>query len=135
MFTVCGPEKEGCVGNQTLKDKSCLVPCTGLYADVEDNSLNFKLQTMQSNMMTGRILVLSIEPHISGFHMLTQELSNGVFFREDESKGRLQQMFPASTKEEKYGVKSFMESYHKYKREYVKSLSFNPEEDNLSKCI
>ena len=33
------------------------------------------------------------------------------------------------------GVKSFTESYHKYKREYVKHISFNPEEENLSKCI
>ena len=58
MFTLCGPEKEGCVGNQTVKEKSCLVPCTGLYADIWDNSLNFKLkQNMQANMMAGRILV------------------------------------------------------------------------------
>ena len=34
----CGPEQEGCVGNQTLKDESCLVPCTGLYADIADDS-------------------------------------------------------------------------------------------------
>ena len=50
MFTVCGPEKESCVANQTLKDKSCLVPCAGLYADIEDNSL-------QANKMAGRIFV------------------------------------------------------------------------------
>ena len=54
MFTFCGPEKESCVAKQTLKDKSCLVPCTGLYADIEENS--FK-QTMQANMMAGRLLM------------------------------------------------------------------------------
>ena len=32
-------------------------------------------------------------------------------------------------------MKSFTESYHKYKREYLKHLSFNPEEENLSTCI
>ena len=37
--------------------------------------------------------------------------------------------------EEVDGVKSFTESYHKYKREYLKHLSFNPKEENLSKCI
>ena len=34
---ICGPEKEACVANQTLKDKSCLVPCTGLYADIQQD--------------------------------------------------------------------------------------------------
>ena len=63
--------------------------------------------------------------------MLTQELSNW----KSGSKERLQQMFPTSTKEDEDGVKSFTESYHKYKREYVKSLGFNPDEENLSKCI
>ena len=46
----------------------------------------------------------------------------------------LQQMFLTSTEEEA-GMKSFTESYHKYKREYVKHLNFNPKEENLSKCI
>ena len=44
-------------------------------------------------------------------------------------------MFPAPTEKEEDGVKSLTESYHKYKREYVKHLSFNPEEENLSKCL
>ena len=34
----CGPEKEGCVKSQPLKDSSCLVPCHGLYADIADDS-------------------------------------------------------------------------------------------------
>ena len=68
--------------------------------------------------------------------MLTQELSHGItkYSWVSGSKERLQQMFPTSAKEEEDGVKSFTESYHKYKREYVKHLSFNPEEENLSKC-
>ena len=67
--------------------------------------------------------------------MLTQELSHGLNYWEGGSKERIQQMFPTPTKEEEDGAKSFMESYHKYKREYVKHLGFNHEEENLSKCI
>ena len=50
VFTICGPEKESCAANQALRDKNCLVPCSGLYADIADNSL-------QANMMAGRKLV------------------------------------------------------------------------------
>ena len=35
----CGPEKETCVANLTLKDKECLIPCDGLYADIENFDL------------------------------------------------------------------------------------------------
>ena len=69
--------------------------------------------------------------------MLTQALSNEVsaMSMKSGSKERLQQLFLTSTDEEEDVVKSFTESYHKYKREYVKHLSFNPEKENLSKCI
>ena len=40
----CGPEKEDCVQNQKLTDPTCLVPCSGIYADVTDNSLAVALQ-------------------------------------------------------------------------------------------
>ena len=35
----CGQEKEECIKNATLKDKGCLIPCDGLYADIENFSL------------------------------------------------------------------------------------------------
>ena len=54
MFTYCGPEKESCVGNQTLADKSCLVPCTGLYADIADDSLK-QTQAFEQNLMKGKM--------------------------------------------------------------------------------
>ena len=74
--------------------------------------------------------------HISDLHKLTQELSHGLKrWLLSDSKERLQQMFPISTKEEEDVLKSLTESYHKYKREYVKNLGFNPEEENLSKRI
>ena len=133
VLNVCGPEMESCVGNQTLKDKSCLIPCTGLYADVADDAFMHTVYLLDQNMMRGKILfcAFSFDPYESGF----QELSNGVQYWTSGSKERLQQMFSNSAEEKEDGVKSFTESYHKYKREYVKHLSFNPEEENLSKCV
>ena len=137
MSNFCGPEKENCVANQTLKDTNCLVPCTGLYADIEDNSMKQLIQAFEHNMVTGRLsikCVLKIDLHLKGFHMMTQELSHGVRFWNSGSKERLQQMFPNSADKKVDRVKSFTESYHKYKRNYVKHLGFNPKEENLSKC-
>ena len=45
----------------------------------------------------------------------------------------LEQMFPISAEEKINRVKSLTESYHKYKREYVQHLGFNPDNKNLSK--
>ena len=88
-------------------------------------------------MMTGRCVIyvfyICVIYDISGFHMLTQELSHGVMFWKSGSKERLEQMFPTSTDEEEDGVEPFTESYHQYKREYVKYLSLNTKEENLSK--
>ena len=64
--------------------------------------------------------------------MLTQELTHDRF-RKRESKEGLRQLFPTLPDEKVDGVKSLTESYHKYKKKYVKHLSFNPEEENLSK--
>ena len=62
-------------------------------------------------------------------------LSNGVIWTKSEVKEHLLQMFPTLADVKVDEVKSFTESYHKYKREYVKHLSFNPEDENLSKCV
>ena len=40
-----------------------------------------------------------------------------------------------STEEEGDNVRSMTEEYHRYKREYVKHLNFNPDAENLSKCF
>ena len=32
----CTPEKGTCVAQQNAKDKGCLVPCTGIFADVTE---------------------------------------------------------------------------------------------------
>ena len=44
-------------------------------------------------------------------------------------------MFPTSRDKNDDELKSFTESYLMYKKEYVKHLLFNPEEENLSKHI
>ena len=75
--------------------------------------------------------------------MLTQELGTlavGPYaWSQSESKERilvaLQQMFPTTADEKVDEVQSLTEIYHKYKREYVKHLSFNPEEENLCECF
>ena len=68
---------------------------------------------------------------------MTEELSSWTF--SDSNKERLhatfKQMFPTYEEKKVDEVKSLTESYHKYKREYVKHLSFSPDTDNLSKFI
>ena len=74
---------------------------------------------------------------MSDLETLTEEIYHGVKSWEKGSKERLQttlqQMFLTSADEEVDDVKSLTESYHKYKREYVKHLGFNPDSENLSK--
>ena len=68
--------------------------------------------------------------------MLTQELSQLKDVK-SESKERLyvalQRMLTSAVDGKIDKVKSLTESYHKYKREYVKHLGFNPDNENLSK--
>ena len=54
VFTFCGPEKEGCIANLTLKDKNSLIPCTGLYADITEDSLKQSTQAFEKDMKKGK---------------------------------------------------------------------------------
>ena len=60
-------------------------------------------------------------------------------WRDYESKDRmiaaLEQMFPALAESKVGEVARLTKIYHKYKREYVKHLSFDPSNGNLSKCL
>ena len=47
----------------------------------------------------------------------------------------LQQLFPTSAKTNEDQVKTLTEKYHKYKKEYVQHLSFNPEEESIGMYI
>ena len=53
----CGLEEENCVANQTLKGKSCLIPCTGLYADIVDDYLKQTTHAFEQNVMQGKMLI------------------------------------------------------------------------------
>ena len=112
----CGLDKESCVAKQTLNDKNCLVTCDGLYADVEDDSLKKSVQTLTQELRKGML--------------------NGVQWGLDKDKAKeslldvLQQLLPSA---EEAKIKALTKSYHKYKREYVKHLLFNPNFENLSK--
>ena len=130
---LCGPEMEDCVKNQAFKDQTCLVPCDGLYADIADDieSLKKKTQTLELNVIKGNILFgPRAYPLSKGFETLTEEVSY-MAANQEESKQRimaaLQQMFPAlvATVNDMDEVARLTESYYKYKREYVKHLSFN----------
>ena len=46
----CGPREENCVAKQTLQDESCLVSCTGLYADVADDSLKETMLALDQSL-------------------------------------------------------------------------------------
>ena len=75
--------------------------------------------------------------HVPGLQAMTEELGSWTY--RDSQKERLhatfKQMFPTYEEKRADAVKSLTESYHKYKREYVKHLSFSPDNENLSKCI
>ena len=84
--------------------------------------------------------VLPIDPHLSGFHTLTQALEvleMGVSYSKKkeykEHIDALQQLFHISTNMDEDGVKTLTEKYLKFKKEYVKHLGFNPEDGSLSK--
>ena len=146
VFTACGPEREICVANKTLRDKTCLVPCTGLYADIADDSLIQSLkqtvQAFEQNVAKGKMcLFLPSHPYMSGVHMLTHDLRDGVIWDWNKQENKehlyvaLRQMFPISAEEKVDEVKSITESYLKYKRDYTKQLCFNPDNENLSRCF
>ena len=102
---------------QTLKDSNCLVPCSGLFADVSDNSLEQK-------MMTGAHIFQNHPNHVnSGFRTLTEGLSENV---KREQLYHLQQMVSNSA-ERKTGHESAREWYKSYKESYVKHLQFVPD--------
>ena len=69
--------------------------------------------------------------------MLYKELANELTWGRVENREQfrvaLQERFPISAEEKVDEVQSVTESYHKYKHEYVKHLSFNVDNKKLSK--
>ena len=69
--------------------------------------------------------------YISGFQTISQELSQG----KERIEAVLQKMFSNTTADGNVDVEKLTTAYHKYKRKYVKPLSFAPNEENLSKYM
>ena len=137
-FAFCGPKEESCVGNQTLKDKSCLIPCSGLYADIADDSLKRTTHAIEQNVMQGRMWIWFVIFWFNEYYLLVfRTLDGAVWWRGTKSQeifgAALQKMHIVWADDGEDGVTKLTEKYHKYKREYVKHLSFVPEEDILSK--
>ena len=130
MTPHCGLAKEDCVSNQTLKDESCLVPCSGLYADVADDS---RFQENQQDMLKGISLGLAMYSK-----KVDDELAHGrhkTAVDEEQLQKVLQQMISSQADPEDGGFRLSMGEYIKYKERYVKHLQFNPNIQNLSKCL
>ena len=66
----CGLLEEECVSNQTLKSENCLIPCTGLYADVRDT--NSVLENADSTQQEAFQLYvekgMKADKYVQGFH-------------------------------------------------------------------
>ena len=77
--------------------------------------------------------MLSFHPYLSVF----RTLDSGVWWRSSESAeifgAALQKMRIVGADDGEDGVTKLTEKYYKYKREYVKHISFKPEKDILSK--
>ena len=170
-ITNCGLEKETCVANQTLRDRSCLVSCDGLYADISD--LYQSVESLKQNVLTGlwslsvqddffpnfvrfpenvariwarwrtsqRLPRILCEKHRyqgdhGSYHLLwilgLQELGQG----NKRVEPIFQQMFPTFFASEKFDDGLLLSNtYNNYKKNYVKHLTFNPEEEDSSKVV
>ena len=47
METLCTPKGVECYKNMTLASSSCLIPCKGLYADIDMKSHKLDLEEME----------------------------------------------------------------------------------------
>ena len=128
---------EGCIGNQTFKDKRCLIPCSGLYADTEDDSLKHDMAAFEQYMQTGRLLCEEegsyqtfLNFQKSGLKSLIEELKAASYSLRKLHVPDLE--FYESSRRKEDGLKSLTEEYINYKQGFVKHLHFDPEAENRS---
>ena len=84
----------------------------------------------RSNSLFRLIIISIITP---GFQTVLQK-----FEQDDELLRPLQELFPGSSADENEKEDTIVlltEAYYNYKRKYVKHLTFNPKEKNLSKDL
>ena len=68
-----------------------------------------------------------------GFETMSVELEKRLHWKNQRVPAISNEMFPiSSTDQNEYDIEMLTAAYHNYKREYVKHLSFSPEEENLS---
>ena len=122
---------EDCVANQTLKDKSCLVPCNGLYADTVDDSLKQDMAAFEQYMQTGKFLLgWGFHFSQSGLQSLLAEMKAASYSLRKVEFPQLE--FFESARGNADGLNSLKEEYFNHKKSFVKHLQFDPEAKNLS---
>ena len=47
----CDSDKENCIANQTMRDKSCLVPCDGIYAYITAHEKDEDVKSVTSSYL------------------------------------------------------------------------------------
>ena len=110
-----------------------MVPCSGLYADVTDDS---HYQALEENIMKGIVIQfhwLFYMTFLPGLRALTRRLDE---YNEGLDLGsELEQLFSTPMKEDDKFLRLLTERYMNYKVNYVKHLLFNPDTQNMSKLI
>merc|ERR1712130_203111 len=105
---------EDCVANQTLKDKSCLVPCNGLYADTVDESLKNDIAAFEQYMQTGlQSLIEDMKAASLSLRRAKIDVPRLAFFD--------------SSRRKEDGMKKLpIEEYIGYKKNFLKRVQFDP---------
>ena len=125
-----------------------MVPCTGLYADIADDSWKEIMlaldHSLEEKVVKGSVALITkyVSPtsSSSGFQRLNKQMYDKTgyprYWQYEDKKvfeDGLQKIFSSPTIERDEHVKALTEAYHKYKSKYVKHLFFNPDNKNLCK--
>ena len=125
-----------------------MVSCTGLYADIYDDSLKETSEandhSIEQKVIKGSVdcwcnFTKQFTSSQSGFHTLNKKLYDKMgssYWRLAEKESfydAIQEIFPSAMLEREDQAKSLTEAYHKYKSNYVRHLFFDPDNENLCK--
>ena len=130
-----------------------MVPCEGLYADIADDFLSQNMMKMSQELFTLSQELIQSNKRLQAVQTAFQQRVGGktlfspIHCNEKECLLGLQewtpgnkrrngfvqrQLSPYAMEDKIIDVKTLTNAYHNYKKEYVKSLSFSPEEKDLS---
>ena len=86
----CGLEKDTCVAEQAKKDKSCLVPCTGIYADVTEELFLQQLRRQKnSNSTHMKNQENEVQSLIDEYRRYKQSYAEQVWFDPEENLSKI----------------------------------------------